>query len=103
MGCIQCTLSMSTNFPQKNFGTLSETKVLGIPFFENIVLNICFTVLAFLIATLITSGHPENESTRIKNNPMTLIWPWSFFFRSQVNYILQKFFFILAYFGHLFI
>ena len=54
-------------FLSQNSGGLSVTIVLGTPFLENTLLGTCFSVVAFLSVTLITSGHSENESTNIKN------------------------------------
>ena len=45
------------------------TMVLGTPFFANIVINICLTVVAFQSLTCITSGQHGKESTKIKNKP----------------------------------
>ena len=64
--------SLEYKLTLQNSGSLSVTIVLGVPFLENTVLNSCFLVVTFLFVTLITSGHPENESTSIKNKPISL-------------------------------
>ena len=70
-------LNHNTKLSSQNSSALSVTMVLGSPFLANIVLNICFTVVAFLSLIFITSSQHEKESTKVKNKTMSLICAWS--------------------------
>ena len=61
----------------QNSGALSDTRVFGIPFLENMTLIICFIVERFLSDTRITSDQPEKESTSINKNPTPVMYAWS--------------------------
>ena len=61
----------------QNFGALSDTRVFGMPFLENMTLRICFIVELFLSGARITSGQPEKESTSINKSPTSVIYAWS--------------------------
>ena len=55
----------------QKFGALSDTRVFGMPFMENMTLRICSTVEIFLSDTWITSGQSEKESTSINRSAAT--------------------------------
>ena len=49
----------------QNFDALSDTRIFGMLFLENLTLRICFIVELFLSGTRITLGQPEKEPTSI--------------------------------------
>ena len=66
-----------TRFSSQSSGALSDTRVFGMPFLENMTLRICFTVEVFLSGARITSGLPEKESTSINRSPTPVMYAWS--------------------------
>ena len=58
----------------QNSGALSDTRVFGMLFLENMTLRICFIVELFLSGTWITSGQPEKESTSINTSPTLVMY-----------------------------
>ena len=54
----------------QNFGALSDTRVFGMPFLENMTLTVCFIIELFLFGKQITSGQSEKESTSINTSPI---------------------------------
>ena len=64
-------------FSLKNSGALSDTRVFGMPFLENMTLRICFIIELFLSGMQITLGQPEKESTSINKSPPPVMYSWS--------------------------
>ena len=64
-------------FSSQNSGALSDTKVFGILFLENMTLRICFIIELFLSGIRITSGQLEKESTSINKSPTPVMYAWS--------------------------
>ena len=56
---------------------MSNTRVFGWPFLENMTLRISFIVELFLSDTRITSGQPEKESTSLNKSPTQVMYTWS--------------------------
>lgn len=73
VSCKTCILPESSSSLQNN-GTLSDTRTSWTPSFEKMILNMCFTVELILTDTQIISGHPEKESTNIKENHSLLMY-----------------------------
>ena len=61
----------------QNSGALSDTRVFGMPFLENMTLRICFIIGLFLSGTQITLSQPKKESTSINKSPTPVMYAWS--------------------------
>ena len=70
-------LNHDIKLSSQNSSVFSVTMVLGTLFLANTVLIICLTIVAFPSLSIITSGQPEEESTKIKNKRMSRICAWS--------------------------
>ena len=65
----------------QNFGALSDTRVFGMPFLENMTLTVCFIIELFLFGKQITSGQSEKESTSINTSPIPVMYAWYIYTR----------------------
>ena len=87
-----CTVLSAYPF---SWGALSDTRVSGMPFLENMTHRICFIVELFLSGTRITSGQPEKESTRINKGYFSafkrfafILVPFCFYFSRKKIHLL---------------
>ena len=58
----------------QNSGALSDTRVFGMLFLENMTLRICFIVKRFLSGTQIIFSRPEKVSTSITKNITSIMY-----------------------------
>ena len=65
----------------QNSGELSDTRVFGMPFLENMTFRISFIAELFLSGAQITLGHPEKDSTSINCSPTPVMYALSIYTR----------------------
>lgn len=73
-GRIQYALCTSTKFPRKILAHFMRPKIEVPHSLKILFLLFVFIVVAFLSTNVITSGHSENKSIKIKNIRVPFIW-----------------------------
>ena len=71
--------------PSTNSCALSDTKVFGEPFLENMTLRICFIEVFFLSGTRITSNLPEKSLINMSPTPVMYAWSMCTLFHGSTS------------------